>query len=155
MTGDTAFIQSLFPQYVGRAATAQDADFIESKVIELDSLRGAYPGDEAAAKDGLAYRAQWWSSDPRLILEQAQPYVPPTETTLPVVNTPPATTTVPTPTPAATDVGTGITALPLVGPIIGQIATATGISPWWIALAALGAGLYAFGAFDGGSTRRR
>jgi len=63
------------------------------------------------------------------------------------------------PPPPVTDDSGGITSLPLIGPLIGSIATATGLSPTIVALGlALGlalGGAYFFGVFDSGGERRR
>lgn len=45
--------------------------------------------------------------------------------------------------------------LPLVGGLIGEASTATGISPGLISLVGLGVGLWFFGVFDSGSSHRR
>jgi hypothetical protein len=81
-----------------------------------------------------------------------QPAPPDETTTLGL----PATTTTTTTTAPPADIGATITSLPVVGPLISSLSTATGISPMIIALVALAGGLYAFGVFDGdGGSRRR
>jgi hypothetical protein len=84
------------------------------------------------------------------------PVTPPTIIPSPV--TPPTIIPSPVTPPAPVSIGFDPTSLPLVGPIVGSLSTALGISPWIVLVVGAGLGAYAFGLFDmggGASSRRR